>query len=154
MAKRRPKKKRSLSAYNLHMQREMKKGRTFKQAVASWKGKSSNPRRRAGTVRRTVRRRPRTMAKKRRSRRGFLNTSTLMKFIRIGALVAPAAAIAMDASLSPQRKLNQGLAAYTGYNPGTRQFSFMNLAQGWLPFVATSLVTKGISKLMGIIRRI
>lgn len=33
------KKKRKLSAYNLHIQKELKKGKTFKQAVDSWKKK-------------------------------------------------------------------------------------------------------------------
>jgi hypothetical protein len=41
------KKKRKLSAYNRHMSSEMKRGKTFKQAVASWKkpGRSQSSRR-------------------------------------------------------------------------------------------------------------
>lgn len=68
------KKKRALSAYNRHMSREMKKGRTFKQAVASWKGgkskqtKSVRKRTQRSAPKRT-RRRTTTMARKKKTYR-------------------------------------------------------------------------------------
>ena len=40
------KKKRKLSAYNRHMSAEMRKGRSFKQAVASWRGGRSGSKKR------------------------------------------------------------------------------------------------------------
>ncbi|GAI75223.1 unnamed protein product, partial [marine sediment metagenome] len=38
--------KRKLSAYNLHVRKEMKAGKTMKQAAKSWKGKSSTKQKR------------------------------------------------------------------------------------------------------------
>lgn len=153
MAKKNPKKKRKLSAYNLHMKREMKRGRTFKQAVASWRGFKRKPRvmPKGKTVRklRSVSKR----SKKTMAKRSFLSTATLMKFARLAALGGPAAMVAMGPGDAPT-KIKEGLRIYTGVDMNTGAWSLGNLAQGWLPFVGTSLVTHGISKLIGIIRRL
>jgi hypothetical protein len=56
---------RKLSKYNLHMKREMRKGKTFKQAVSSWRGTSKSSVKKSKTRTRSVKK----MAKKRKVRR-------------------------------------------------------------------------------------
>lgn len=86
-------------------------------------------------------------------RRGFLSTSTFYKFARLAAMVGPAALVAVGPGDAPS-KIKEGLRIYTGLDSNTGQWSLANLAQGWMPFIGTSLVTHGISKLNGIIRRL
>lgn len=76
-----------------------------------------------------------------------------MKFARLFALAAPAAAVAMGPG-SPADKVKEGARKYTGFDMNSGSFNFASLAEGWLPFVATAAVTHGISKLIGIIRRV
>jgi len=90
---------------------------------------------------------------KKRRRRSFFSMRSIYKFLKIGAFAAPAAQIAMSGH-SSEEKIRQGLMIYTGYDIGNKRFAFGNLARGWLPFVAVTLVTTGISKLMGMIRRL
>jgi hypothetical protein len=158
---------RKLSAYQLHMKRALKgkmKGKTkaqrkaiFKAAAKSYRGGKSKPRTR--TRSRSVSRarsKPRTRTKGTNpmaKRRGFLNTSTFMKFARLFALAAPAAAVAIGPG-TPQDKIKEGGRIYTGFDMNTGQWSLANLAQGWLPYIGTALATFGISKIIGMIRRL
>ena len=87
------------------------------------------------------------------AKRGFLNTQTLMKFVRLGALAAPAVRYATDAGISTKGKIFNVIRAYTGFDPHNNQFDFRNLAEGWLPYLASVLITHGIPKVAGIIRR-
>lgn len=136
--------KRKPSAYNRHIGREMKAGRTMKQAAASWKSgsKKSSPKKRAS---RTTTRRSNTTAKK-----GGFNTQKLFKFVRLGALVIPGATIAMSTA-TPSDKMKRITAAYTGVR-SDGSFHFEDLKRGWLPYLASIGVTYGIPKLAGIIR--
>lgn len=95
----------------------------------------------------------RTMAGKKKptKRRGF-STSSIYKYIRIAALAAPAAAIAVGGD-SPRTKLVRGLEAYTGFNIDGGKFYPEALLRGWGPFVASIVTTYGIPKLAGMIRR-
>ena len=65
------KKKRKLSSYQVHMSRELKGGKTFKAAVASWKSRKGggNPRKKSAPTNPT-RRRSSIRMPKRRFRRG------------------------------------------------------------------------------------
>ena len=141
MAKKK-KTKRKLSAYNRHVQREMKKGRSMKQAAASWKsGRRSSTR----TSKRSTSRRPSTRrtAKKGKVRKvgksGF-NTQKIMKYIRLAGLGLPAASIAMQTA-SNEEKMEQGVRAYFGWSMRNKDFSLERLSQGWMPFVAATAVT-------------
>lgn len=159
-----------LSAYNRYMARALKgkmRGKTkaqrkaiFKAAAKGWKKESrTRTRIKKGAMKRaTTQYRSRSRTKTRKSnpvskKRGFLSTQTFMKFARLAALAAPAAAVAMGTGDAPT-KIQEGIRIYTGYNMADGSFSLANAAQGWLPFVATSVLTYGISKLNGIIRRI
>lgn len=75
-----------------------------------------------------------------------------MKFARLGALAAPAAAVAV-APYSPQDKATIIARKYTGFNLPTGEFNWRWLLEGWGPFAATTLFTKGLSKLSGMINR-
>ena len=99
------------------------------------------------------------MAKRRNYRRyarrarGFLNFGTLVKFIKIGAFAAPAIDIYQENG-GGLRGASTALAAYGGYNMTTKAFDFGVMARAWTPYVMTTLVTTGISKLNGIIKRL
>jgi len=58
---------RKLSKYNIHMKREMRRGKTFKQAVSSWRGSSSK-----STTKKT---KVYAMAKRRKARRSYKKAS-------------------------------------------------------------------------------
>ena len=151
----RAKVKRKLSPYNRHVQREMKAGRSMKQAAASWKSGGRGSARR-GVARLQKRKKRKAAARKPRSTGGRkkmagFNTQKIMKYIRLAALGAPAARVAMLQTSGPD-KIRRGLEAYTGFNIETGQFNAAKLAEGWGPYVAAVATTYGIPKLAGIIR--
>jgi len=120
--------------------------------------KSKSRTRRSKTTRRKKRnnpvRRVRRSVRRRRKRGGGKSiTRSLMKWVRVGALAAPAAAIAMSGD-STQGKIEQVIEAYTGYNIPSRQMNFGSLLRGWGPFLGATLVTYGIPKLAGILRKL
>jgi len=88
-----------------------------------------------------------------RKRSSFLNTSTIMKLVRIAALAAPAASVALSGG-DAQTKLTRGIHYYTGFNLASGQWDWQTLTKGWLPYVATAAITYGIQKLSGMIRRL
>ncbi len=145
MAKK-PKKK--LTPYNRHVQREMKAGRSMKQAAASWSKKSGKPKAKAKGSSRSSKPKGgnRTVAKK----NGF-NTQKIFKYVRIGALALPAVAIALQPT-STAKKIEDATRAYFGYNTFTKKMELGGLIQGWGPFVGAMLTTYGIPKLAGILR--
>ena len=150
MAKK-PRVKRALSPYNRHVQREMKAGRSMKQAAASWKSGRKTTRARpskTGYVRRTVRRaKPKSTGG--RKRMGGFNSQKIMKYVRLAALGAPAIGVAMK-PISNEEKIAQAIQMYTGVRDGV--FRWDKLAAGWTPYLASILVTQGIPKISGIIR--
>jgi hypothetical protein len=98
------------------------------------------------------------MGKKRRRRNSGSILKAAYKLLPAAALVAPAAGYAMG-SATPQQKVGQVIRAYTGYSMpnmglGTSGFNAGHLAEGWGPFVLTSIMVYGIQKLRGIIRSI
>jgi len=148
------KKKRKLSAYNRHVQKHMKAGRTMKQAAASWKSGGRSKYSIRSKVKRVVRgKRPARLGNPNRGGRkvakGF-NTQKMFKLIRLAALAMPAAGVAMGPG-SAQEKILSALQLYTGARPGA-PFRADKLAEGWMPFLAATAVTYGIPKLTGILR--
>lgn len=113
------------------------------------KRKTNKPRQ----TKKTRRRRKSTGGNKRVTRRGFLNTQSIFKWLRIGALLAPAAARALGPG-SADVKVKRILLDYTGYNMDTRRWRWDVMISAWTPFLVTSLMTYGIPKLTGIIRRL
>ena len=104
--------------------------------------KKSNPKRR---VRRTGRR------KKRRGGKSLQRT--VFKWLRIGALLAPAAAKAVQ-PIPMEKKVWHFMYDYTGFDIDTGSWDIKRMAVGWGPFLGACLATYGIPKLMGILRRI
>ena len=87
--------------------------------------------------------------------KGLLNPQTIMKLVRIGALAAPAASIAMNPAISGQGKILNIMRMYTGIDwQAGYQFNWRHLLTGWLPYIAANVVTHGIPKLVGMIRRL
>ena len=130
----------------------------FKRGWAAYKKSRRGTKRRSSTTtrRRSPRRTRRAKPIKggRKMGKSFLNTQTLMKFVRLGALAAPAIGIAMQAGLSTQRKIKQGIRAYTGFDLTSGKFDFGRAVQGWLPYLGAVLFTYGIPKIASIIRRL
>ena len=154
MAKKRKKAKRALSPYNRHVQREMKAGRSMKQAAASWKGggRKASPKRRS--VRRTVSRRVTRRAPKKVGKkvgRGGFSQQKLFKLARMAAMLGPHAAVWMSAG-TPQEKMSASVKFLSGFDMNTGQFDFQNLVQGYGPLLATGLITAVIPKINGLVR--
>ncbi len=144
MAKK-PKKK--LSAYNRHVQREMKAGKSMKQAAASWSKKSGKPKTKAkGSSKRS---KPKG-GNRTVSKNGF-NTQKMYKYLRLAALALPAVQIAVTPG-DPGNKVKDAMKAYTGWNSYTNKFELGALLQGWGPLLGATLATYGIPKLAGMLR--
>lgn len=113
------------------------------------KRKTSRTRKVNPTRRRGVRR----MARRKKRRGGKSIAQQAMKWIRIGALVAPAVndIVTQDSMENKLRMLSQH---YTGYDPVTGTFNFADLAAGWGPYLGAVLTTYGIPKIASIIRRL
>lgn len=95
----------------------------------------------------------RRYTRKRYSRKSFFSTQSLFKFIRIGALVAPGVQAAMSTTDNKLR-VSRVIQRYTGYDIANNKFDWTYLGWGWMPYLASILATKGISKLSGILRRL
>ncbi|GAI29260.1 unnamed protein product [marine sediment metagenome] len=156
-----PKKK--LSAYNRYMSKALKgkmTGKTkaqrkaiFKAAAKGWKkGKStpgsSKPKSRASPSRGNPTGGTRTM-----SRRNSFSMAKIYKAVRIVSLAAPGVMTALRTDLSPEHKIQKGLAMYTGVSPdGT--FRLSDLKMGWEPFFWASIVTSVVPKLISFVKGI
>lgn len=145
------------SKYNLFIKRMTKGGKmTLKQAAARWRkgGARAKPSTRAAPRRTAPRRtaprsRPKPIGGKKKVA-GF-NTQKIFKVIRTAALIMPVASVVMGAG-TPQQKISQVLANFTGYDINTGTFAAHRLAKGWGPFVVANLVTHGIPKLNSFIK--
>lgn len=135
----------ALTPYQKHVQSEMKKGKSMKQAASSWKSKKKG-----NSSKRKTNSSNNKGGKKSVSKGGF-NTQKIFKYVRLAALAAPAAGIALTTA-TPEAKLKEGLKIYTGYDIDNKTFRFDKLAQGWLPFLGASVATYGIPKLTAMLR--
>lgn len=81
-------------------------------------------------------------------------TRTAFKWLRVGSLVAPAAAMILDPSRANKEKVERIIEMYSGYNPYDRTWKWESLMQGWAPYIGTCLMTYGVPKLVSIIRRL
>jgi len=146
------KKKRSLSAYNRHVQREMKKGKSMKQAASSWKkGSSKSKPKRSRISRRSVTRRVSRVTKGgRKVARGF-NQQKLFRLARLAALLGPHAGVWLS-SADPMTKAAESVKMLSGFDMKTGQFNFQSLVQGYGPVLATTAVTALIPKINGLLK--
>jgi len=91
----------------------------------------------------------------RRRKRPMLSMNTISRFIRLGAFVG--VGITRYGELSwesnPWKRLGYTMISYAGIYPDGR-FDAGLLGKMWVPYIATTLVTKGVQKLGGIIRRL
>lgn len=85
--------------------------------------------------------------------RGF-SYRTFIPILKTVAFGAPAYYTWTRTGGGPEQKVNAVIEIYTGFNMSTGSFDFSKLSTGWMPLLTTSLVTAGISKLMGMIRRV
>ena len=104
-------------------------------------------------------RRSRKTARRRRRNRGGNKSlaRTMMKWVRIGALVSPAVANLLDAGQSTEDKFYNTMLDYTGIwiKPATGlRWQPDRLLRGWGPYLMATLMTHGIPKIGGIIRRL
>lgn len=93
----------------------------------------------------------RKTAKKKR-KGGKSLTQTAFKWLRMAALVAPAADNAMRHGI--QRLPADIVYDYTGFNMQDGSFDAKRLMRGWGPYAAACLTTYGIPKLVNMIRRL
>lgn len=81
--------------------------------------------------------------------KSFLSASTIFKFLRLGSLIAPGVA-----EYQRTKKIPEAFMAYSGWVPGYNRFDMATFLRMWTPFIMTNLVTFGVGKLNGIIRRL
>lgn len=94
------------------------------------------------------------MGKKKKRRGGGKSiTQTAFKFIRLGALVAPAASRLMGTD-PMDYKLTDIIIDYTGFNIKHSSWHPDRLMTGWGPYLMACVTTYGIPKLAGILRRL
>lgn len=86
-------------------------------------------------------------------KRGGFNTQKLFKAVRMVALIAPLAKVALGPGTADQ-KVNTGVAIMSGYDMNTGTFAMERLAKGWGPYVVTSIMTVIVPKITGFIRGI
>lgn len=80
---------------------------------------------------------------------------TAFKWLRIGALAAPAVyAYQHPFNNDPKYRLIDGVKYYTGYNLETGVFDWNDLAKGWGAFLGATVATYGIPKIAGILRKL
>lgn len=114
-------------------------------------GRKSNRKRNPSNKKNRRRNRVANKNKKRRHNNNLVGTT--MKFVRIGALLGPGA-FAMMQNVSNTRKITLALRYYTGFDIESGIYRFEDLATGWLPYLSSVMVTRGIQKVSGILRRI
>ena len=93
------------------------------------------------------------MGRRRKRKGGKSLQSQVFKWLRVGALVAPAINDVLRGQTTQQKAVFV-IESYSGYNIDKGQWKWEWMARGWTPFLLTSLATYGIPKLMGIIRRL
>lgn len=148
-----------LSAYNLHMKRELKgkmKGKTkaqrekiFKDAARKWKGKStsrSKPKSRASPSK------AKPTGGKRKMTKGSFSMNKIYSLVNKAAFIAPYAGVALDPSLSNEAKVNRGLAYLTGYSMSEGRFDFAWLRKGWEPYFWSKIVTSVVPKALNFVK--
>jgi hypothetical protein len=113
---------------------------------------TSRTSRRSKTKKGGTRRMVRRYSRKRRGG-GKSGTRGIFKVLRLGSLLAPAAAAAMMSG-SGHDKLEAGLSWYTGWSLKQQNFRLSRMKNGWLPFLATCAVTYIAPKINGLIRRL
>jgi len=154
----------------------IKKYGISKKAWRVFRGRKKRPRSRVSNPKR--KRRTRKLGRRKNKRKGGKSLqTTVFKWLRVGALLTPAAVVATQ-PMKLDQKANEILRLYTGVNikhsmaSNSLQFdwgrlamgwlpfltatltTYGRLAMGWLPFLTATLTTYGIPKLAGIIRRI
>lgn len=83
---------------------------------------------------------------------GFINTRSIFKYARVGALLAPAA---FDIIKEPnQNGIGNMIYHYTGYNVNDGSWQWQGLLTGWTPFIATTAITAGVQKATAMIKRL
>lgn len=93
------------------------------------------------------------MARKKKRRSSGFGTRTIFKWLRIISLVAPGVYEATRPGDFSQKTRNV-VGRYTGVDVATGAFDGKLLLGGWIPHIVVTLLTYGVGKLAGIIRRL
>lgn len=137
----------ALTAYQKHVKAEIKKGKSMKQAAASWNSgkKRSSPKKSSSKTRS----KSKPSGGKSMGKRNGFNTQKIFKYVRLGALAMPAATTLMTYGLN-ENGLKSVIHNYTGFRDG--QFDASKLMIGWGPYLASIVTTYGIPKVASILR--
>lgn len=87
---------------------------------------------------------------KNKNKRSGFNTQKIYKFIRIAALILPAAERALGPG-TPMQKLNLVKRDYFGIGTDGKWYPHL-MARGWVPVIAATAVTYAVPKIAGLIR--
>ena len=93
--------------------------------------------------------------KNKKKRNGGKNLqATMFKFIRLGALVGPAAITILTPGRDAPTKGKDLLWQFTGWNYDENKWQAEGLMKGYMPYLSSILTTYGIPKIAAMIRRL
>lgn len=92
------------------------------------------------------------MARRRKSSSRGFTVQSLFKWIRLGSVVAPGVGRYAEIRGSPMFKLEGAIKSYAGIRTDNI-FDWSLLGRMWTPLLATTLVTYGIPKIAGMLRK-
>lgn len=124
--------KRKLSKYNRHVQKQMKAGKTMKQAAASWSKKTQSPKSNAV---KTVTSRSRASKSPGKVNKTGKRSPTLPLGLVFGLLPMVAEPIMVGLKGDLWGAAAHGVKNTTGYNLWDKKFYFNDLKATWLPFI-------------------
>ena len=127
--------------------------RVFKRAIKKLGRKSSPSKSRATKPKTKTTKRSKTTKKGGKRMGGKSLQRTVFKWLRVGALLAPAVNDIIRGDTAQQKAVFV-VESYTGYNLDKGEFNFEWLKRGWTPFIMATLLTYGIPKIAGIIRKL
>lgn len=138
--------KRKPSAYNKHVGREMRAGKTMKQAAASWKKKGSKPKSQASPKKGS-----KPTGGTRRMGKNTFNTQKIFSLMTKAALLGPAFIIATGSG-DMTHKMKEGIHSYTGLNFATRGFDFEYALNTYKPYIFMKIIGAVVPKIGGFIK--
>ena len=110
--------------------------------------KGASPKRKTRAAK--PKRRKRKIARRKRRRRSGFSISSMFKFVRLAALAYPG----VDIAVRQKRPVSEAIGVYAGISPTTHSFDWATVKFAYTPLLAATLLTYGIPKLSGLIRRL
>ena len=91
----------------------------------------------------------------RKSARSFFNIRSVFGIIKVGSFIAPAAIRYNELEgQNTLQRIGNTLLTYGGMENDGQTFKWENISRMWGPYVVTTLISTGVQKLNGILRKL